>query len=155
MKDVANDGEKNQIFKLYFESFFSVLIAILVLVTSSMLALTVVLFIGNGSSSGSKMDVSSTGIFNVDSDPERSSMAQIWNQTWGMEQTEQGFSVWADDSFVCTVGETFSFPNPFVGTSDIFLIKWDSNGNRIWNKTWGGSQYEYGEDIVGLGNYLY
>ncbi|KKK85569.1 hypothetical protein LCGC14_2771990, partial [marine sediment metagenome] len=30
-----------------------------------------------------------------------------------------------------------------AGSEDVLLLKYNSSGNLLWNKTWGGSGYEY------------
>jgi hypothetical protein len=73
----------------------------------------------------------------------------VWVRTWGETYWDQGNSVTVDSSGnVYTVGvymETLDFdPGPGLdnhlanGVLDVFLSKFDSNGNFIWARTWGG-----------------
>jgi fibronectin type 3 domain-containing protein len=77
---------------------------------------------------------------------------RIWNKTWGGINTEAGNSIWIDSTYLYTSGKTNSFGE---GSTDYFIIKWDTNGNRIWNKTWGGFNDETCNSIWGDGSYLY
>ena len=61
----------------------------------------------------------------------------IWNKTYGGDLLDWGWSIskTSDGGFIIG-GETVSFS---AGSYDAFLIKTDSNGDELWNKTFGGS----------------
>ncbi len=70
---------------------------------------------------------------------------EIWEKTFGGSNVEYGYSVQqtSDGGFII-VGFTWSFG---AGNTDIYLIKTDVNGNKIWEKTFGGSGYEFGYSV--------
>ncbi len=87
-----------------------------------------------------------------------------WARTWGGSNRDCGYGV-ADDGFgnVCVTGHfngTVDFdpgggnPHTSNGLSDAFLSKFDSAGNFVWARTWGGSDTEIGLGIAtdGSGN---
>ncbi len=76
----------------------------------------------------------------------------LWNQTWGGSSNDYGYSIWGDGTYLYTLGSTSSFG---AGNDDFALVKWDTNGNIIWNKTWGGGSSDDGHSIWGDGTYLY
>ncbi len=64
---------------------------------------------------------------------------ELWNRTWGGNQAESVGPVVIDASDkIYLAGETTSFG---VGT-DAVVIKYDGNGNKIWNITWGGTNWD-------------
>jgi hypothetical protein len=77
-----------------------------------------------------------------------SSGSQLWNVTWGGSGADIAYSVTVDSSdeniYVSGYENSFS-PDTYGpgGSSDIFLIKFDSSGSQLWNVTWGGSEAEY------------
>lgn len=67
-------------------------------------------------------------------------------KTWGGSASEQGRGVAVDskgDIFV--TGSTSSFG---AGLSDIFLLKYDSSGNLLFQETWGGTANDYASGIA-------
>jgi len=77
---------------------------------------------------------------------------QIWNRTWGGTGNDYGYGIACDDSYIYVVGYTGSYG---VGGWDICILKYDKDGNKIWNVTWGGTSDDRGYDIVCDGNYIY
>ncbi len=59
-----------------------------------------------------------------------------WNKTYGGESFDEGLWIehTSDGGYIIT-GYAKSYGN---GTSDVWLIKTDENGNHQWNKTYGG-----------------
>jgi len=77
----------------------------------------------------------------------------MWNKTYGSTGTEIGHSVQVTgDGGYIIVGETFS---DWTGM-DVYLVRTDSSGNLIWNKTLGGSGWDYGYSVqvTGDGGYI-
>ena len=84
---------------------------------------------------------------------EQSSVSDSWIRTWGEPGSCLVKQVVTDqDGYIYVIGvfkETVDFdPGPEVdehtsnGDLDFFLSKFDSSGNFIWTRTWGGSELE-------------
>ena len=71
---------------------------------------------------------------------------KIWEKTFGGKDNDMAFSIVnsSDGGFI-VVGGTFSFGK---GEEDLYLIKIDKNGNKIWEKTFGGKEDEMALSIV-------
>lgn len=70
---------------------------------------------------------------------------EAWNKTFGGVSLDQFFSIKEtyDNGYIVT-GTTKSYG---AGDHDVWLIKTDSNGNELWNKTFGGSGYDFGQSV--------
>jgi len=70
-----------------------------------------------------------------------------WNLTWGGQFTDEAYSVCVDDlDNVYLAGLTKSLGADLI-YGDAFIAKYDNTGILIWNRTWGGSEYDYASDI--------
>ncbi|MFX1498040.1 MAG: SBBP repeat-containing protein [Promethearchaeota archaeon] len=77
---------------------------------------------------------------------------QQWNRTWGGVDDDRSYGVAVDSSGnVYCAGVTSSFG---AESSDIVVIKYDGNGVKQWNRTWGGADADYGNGVAvdSLGN---
>jgi hypothetical protein len=69
----------------------------------------------------------------------------LWQRTFGGSSGDGGYSVQeTTDSGYIIAGETSSFG---AGNGDVYLIKTDPNGNLLWQKTFGGSSYDWGYSV--------
>jgi hypothetical protein len=68
----------------------------------------------------------------------------LWTKSIG-GNNDYSFSIQqtSDGGFI-VLGETFLLG---IGDKDVYLIKLDSNGNLMWSKTYGGTQYDRGYSI--------
>lgn len=64
----------------------------------------------------------------------------LLQKTWGGDGVEWATAIAVDASGnVYVAGETYSFG---AGNSDVFILKYSSASNLVWQKTWGGAQSE-------------
>ncbi len=69
----------------------------------------------------------------------------IWKRTYGGSLDEEGYSVLqAPDGNILTIGYSWSYGNG----QDIFVVKTDLSGNKIWQKTYGGSNRDIGHKAI-------
>jgi predicted secreted protein len=69
-----------------------------------------------------------------------------WSRTFGGTANDYGYSiVKTPDNGYAIAGITYASP---TSTPDAWLIKTDSNGNVLWNKTYGGTAADYTYNIV-------
>jgi hypothetical protein len=77
---------------------------------------------------------------------------QIWNRSWGGAGSDIGYNVWANNTDVYVCGSTTSYG---AGSEDCIIIRYDINGNLLWNITWGGLSPETAVDIYCDGFFIY
>ena len=74
------------------------------------------------------------------------SVGYEWFRTWGGDSGEVGRSIAIDsNNNVIVVGTESSFG---AGNADIVVVKYNNDGIQLWNRTWGGVDWDYGEGVV-------
>jgi len=70
---------------------------------------------------------------------------KLWERTFGGADDDWGYSVreTRDGGFII-VGRTHSFG---VGGFDVYLVRTDSQGNKLWERTFGGADDDWGESV--------
>jgi regulation of enolase protein 1 (concanavalin A-like superfamily) len=71
---------------------------------------------------------------------------ELWNKTYGGIKRERGYDITqTGDNGLIIIGYTETYGE---GLYDVWLIKTDEFGNEIWNKTYGGYDYDLGSAII-------
>ncbi|MBR9977647.1 MAG: hypothetical protein KFH87_06115 [Bacteroidetes bacterium] len=83
----------------------------------------------------------------VRTDPEG---APLWYKTFGGVFKDEAYAVrqTSDGGFIFT-GNTESYTNGF---NDVWLVKTDENGSMQWSRSFGGSSYDSGQDVIECAN---
>ncbi|UCD60980.1 MAG: hypothetical protein JSV59_14185 [Flavobacteriaceae bacterium] len=75
----------------------------------------------------------------------------LWERSYGGSGIEIAYDIAkTDDGAYVVTGNTFSTDKDISvnhGESDVWLIKIDDNGNLLWEKTFGGSQFDAGRAV--------
>ncbi|MEA3475754.1 MAG: FlgD immunoglobulin-like domain containing protein [Candidatus Cloacimonadota bacterium] len=68
----------------------------------------------------------------------------VWTKTYGGSTADRGWSVRQTfgGGYIIT-----GYTTSGAGSGDVWLIKADSSGNKLWDKTFGGSSYDYGRSV--------
>ena len=76
----------------------------------------------------------------------------MWQKTWGGADDDYAFSVAVDqDGNIYVVGVTYSFgPN-----NDAFILKYNAAGSLMWQKTWGGDDWDAAFSVAVDGANIY
>lgn len=70
----------------------------------------------------------------------------LWTKTFGGPMIDRVFSVdLTSDGSILLAGITYSYGE---GDRDAYLIKTDSNGNLLWQKTYGGPGYDNAHTVI-------
>lgn len=70
----------------------------------------------------------------------------LWQKTWGGDNVDFGFGISADENEnVYVTGWTESFG---AGGRDVIILKYNSLGDLLWQKIWGGDDWDCGEAIT-------
>ena len=70
---------------------------------------------------------------------------ELWNRFYGGMSMETGYeAIHTKDNGFIILAQTYSYGS---GLSDIWIVKIDSSGNKMWDKTYGGERVDIGYDI--------
>jgi hypothetical protein len=76
-----------------------------------------------------------------------------WNTTWGgLKSDDNAYSITAGGSFLYASGQT---NRSGTGGYDTVALKYDTGGNLLWNKTWGGAKADSANSIAVCDSHIY
>ncbi len=68
-----------------------------------------------------------------------------WTEIWDGGDTDKGFGITVDSNDdIISVGTTYAEPFNY----DILIVKYNSSGTEVWNRTWDGGQSERAYSVV-------
>jgi len=70
----------------------------------------------------------------------------IWSKSFGEDNNDEGYFVMSTDDKGC-IALGYTIQNQ-THNLDIYVVKIDKNGNKEWEKTYGGDGYDYGKSII-------
>ncbi len=74
---------------------------------------------------------------------DKHTLEYAWHRTWGGDDFDDAFGMIGDGEYLYVVGLSLSF-----GGSHIFLLKYDLDGNLLWDTLWGGTGAESARSLA-------
>ncbi len=82
----------------------------------------------------------------------QSNGTKVWQKTYGGSDYDAISKViQTKDSGYAFIATTYSTDGDIIankGNADVWIVRLDKNGNVMWAKTYGGSDYDFGYDII-------
>ncbi len=75
-----------------------------------------------------------------------------WHRDWGGKGAEMGWDICSGDGYLYVVGSTQDID---IEDWDIYLIKYDTEGNLIWNRTWSTPEDDSAREVIVYDGYIY
>ncbi len=70
---------------------------------------------------------------------------ELWSRTFGGTDSDYAVSVQkTSDGGYILAGHTYSFG---AGSGDMYLVKTGANGNELWSRTFGGTDFDWAESV--------
>ncbi|MFW9881629.1 MAG: hypothetical protein ACFFG0_51845, partial [Candidatus Thorarchaeota archaeon] len=98
-------------------------------------------------------DIYTTGFISGDMGPSNLTLNKFnstgnlyWNINWGGDMDDRGDGIFIDSfNNIYIAGSTQSYS---VGSNDLCLLKFNTQGNLVWNITWGNIEHNCGTDVT-------
>ncbi len=75
----------------------------------------------------------------------------LWRSSYGGKKRDDAYAITrSSDGNFFAVGSSESFSND--GDKDVYVVKFDKDGKRIWQKTYGGADSDVGKSVVAVNN---
>lgn len=78
-------------------------------------------------------------------------LTKVWTRQLGSTGLDTGNGIATDNDgnvfATGTAGASFD-DGTSIGSGDVILIKWDTNGDKAWSKQWGTAGYDTGQGVV-------